>query len=213
MASLQSGGIHMCGGSLIRDNFVLTAAHCEKVDTVVLGTHRLDEANNGMKYSVAKKCKHPSYGSETLANDIMLLKLSRKAEGKIKTIGFANNGGVSGDCEVAGWGYTDNTSKQPSNELKKTQVTIIDWNKCKEVWTKIPDKTICAGGASTNTGFCQTDSGGPLMCGGVVVGIVSHNEKANKCDYSERSKNKFPNVYTDVFAFSQWINDQLNGEC
>ncbi|KAJ0065073.1 hypothetical protein NL108_005557 [Boleophthalmus pectinirostris] len=214
MASLQNDSGHMCGGFLVKDNFVLTAAHCDKVLSVVLGTHHLNSASNDMRYNVLKKCKHPDYVNAASGNDIMLLKLSRTAQGaKVKVIDLPESPVTSladKTCEVAGWGYEVSQGK-PVNDLKKTSVKIFSEDECERRLNKaFPHNTICAGGANTSKGFCQGDSGGPLVCKGVPVGIVSFNLK----DCSYNNGKGFPNVYTDISPFLSWINDILNrGDC
>lgn len=211
MASLQSNGQHICGGFLISGDFVLTAAHCEKVSSVVLGTHHLSSASNDMKYDVDKKCKHPSYVDYSRGNDIMLLKLSRKAQGaSVQTVALGPIKPFETYCHVAGWGYVSSHSS-PQNDLRQATVPIVKEKDCRRKWGRqLPPNTICASGLGANKGFCQCDSGGPLVCDDVAVGIVSFNRNRD-CNYP---KNDFPNVYTDISKFLPWINGILaNGDC
>ncbi|XP_056459283.1 duodenase-1-like [Gadus chalcogrammus] len=200
MASVQHHGEHICGGFLIRKDIVLTAAHCDKKElTVVLGTNDLRKVKKTMRYHV-KKCKHADFDNSSLANDIMTLKLSSPSQiepiqlpnGKMK---IKNNT----PCLVAGWGSI--MSGGPGVEkLREVDVATIDRRICKQRWTTLPAKTICAGGYPTNKGFCQGDSGGPLVCNTMAVGIVSYT--GDTCDYPH-----LPNVYTDITKFLPWIND------
>lgn len=213
MASVQNKEGHICGGFLVSEDFVLTAAHCDHWNptSVVLGTHNLNKVDQQtMRYTVTK-CKHPSYVKFASGNDIMLLKLSRKAhlgkKGPIKPIPLPSQEiklKENKKCRVAGWGFT-RTQGEVVNALREVDVPVINMEKCQREWyNQLPANVICAGGYGTKTGFCQGDSGGPLVCKGkLAVGIVSFNSKLN-CDYPD-----LPNIYTDISKFLPWIKDIL----
>ncbi|XP_030585415.1 mast cell protease 1A-like [Archocentrus centrarchus] len=213
MASVQINGKHVCGGFLVSEDFVLTAAHCDKNSPmeVVLGTHNLKKVNNDrMRFSV-KTCKHKYYDKVESGNDIMLLQLSRKVQldKKVKPIQLAKKAIKATDnmkCLVAGWGFTA-TNGKAVDVLNQADVPLIDLNVCKKQWkfqkVVLPKGVLCAGGFGTKNGFCQGDSGGPLVCNGTAVGIVSFNMNGN-CDYPNR-----PNVYTDISQHLAWIRNIL----
>ncbi|XP_038572921.1 plasminogen-like [Micropterus salmoides] len=213
MASVQNNKGHVCGGFLISEDFVVTAAHCDDKNptSVVLGTHNLKKVDDKtMRYTV-KRCKHPSYKRLESGNDIMLLKLSRKARPSkkvlIKPIQLPSrqiNLKENQNCKVAGWGLT-RTGGQLVNDLQEVDVPIIKLEKCQKAWHNIlPDNIICAGGYGTKKGFCQGDSGGPLVYKGkIAVGVVSFNSK-NNCNYPD-----VPNIYTDISKFLPWIKEIL----
>uniref|UniRef100_A0A3Q4GL35 Granzyme M n=2 Tax=Neolamprologus brichardi TaxID=32507 RepID=A0A3Q4GL35_NEOBR len=213
MASVQINGKHVCGGFLVSEDFVLTAAHCYKNSSmeVVIGTHNLKKVNNKkMRYSV-KTCKHPQYGKVVSGNDIMLLKLSRKLQldKKVKPIRLARKEIKAKDnvkCQVAGWGFTE-TNGKAVDVLRWVDVPLIDLKVCErklKAKVTLPKGVICAGGSDTKNGFCQGDSGGPLVCNGTAVGVVSFNMNGN-CKYPN-----WPNVYTDISKHLSWIKNILN---
>ncbi|KAG8003585.1 Duodenase-1 [Nibea albiflora] len=205
MVSLQNSEGHVCGGFLIREDFVLTAAHCNNDLThVILGTHDLSRVADGNKRFIEKIYAHPSYVNVGLGKDIMLLKLSEKVQldNNVQTIQLPTSKMNIGDnekCYVTGWGMK--RSRGPTvDELRVVDVLTVNKHVCDKKWDLgLPENVICAGGYNTTKGPCQGDSGGPLVCNGKAVGIVSFN--MGFCDYPD-----FPNVYTDISKYLPWIN-------
>ncbi|KAL4000119.1 proteasome assembly chaperone 3 [Sarotherodon galilaeus] len=206
MASVQDNkGEHVCGGFLITEDFVVSAAHCDdsSLTYVVLGNHNLKNGNH-QKIKIEKKIIHKNYQHVGLGNDIMLIKKVQLGHGvRVIQIPPAEiNLKENQVCQVAGWGKTK-TEGELVDELMVANVSVITSKNCEDQWMFLPANVICAGGYETTKGFCQGDSGGPLVCHGFAVGIVSFNYY-NNCKYPNK-----PNVYTDISKYRQWIDEVL----
>ncbi|XP_036069408.1 duodenase-1 isoform X2 [Oryzias melastigma] len=209
MVSVQNNNGHLCGGFLISEDFVVTTAHCDNDLTHVILREHNWKNSNAKKIKIMSRYKHNNYKQPGLGYDIMLLKLARKAPigDNIKTIPLAErnmNLKDNQECSVAGWGKTE-SSGVPVDDLMVVNVSIINQQVCLNKWINLPANVICAGGYETNKGFCQGDSGAPLVCNGKAVGIVSFNKNFN-CKYPD-----VPNVYTDIRGYLLWIKKILRG--
>ncbi|XP_043986044.1 kallikrein-6-like isoform X2 [Gambusia affinis] len=209
MVSVQTNEGHVCGGFLISEEYVVTAAHCggDELKYVLLGDHNL-KSSKIKKVGVNSTCKPSDYVSLQYGKDIMLLRLSGNVllNNDVKTVPLPLSKITLSDnqeCSVAGWGKTEYSDH--SNELRMANVLIINQQTCREQWgNNLPHNVICAGGFGIDKGFCQGDSGGPLVCNGRAVGVVSFN-RGFICRYPD-----VPNVYTDISKYLHWINKVVN---
>ncbi|XP_053184715.1 mast cell protease 1A-like [Scomber japonicus] len=212
MASLQVDGSHKCGGILIREDFVLTAAHCKLPEqmTVVLGAHDVTKKEKSQQRIEVKYHPHPEYNGQ-FDNDIMLLELKKNAtlNKYVKTIGLPMKDNKIPDnikCDVAGWGKTGK-KRPPSHILRETTEKTQSSNECKNKWKEHFNiiHMICTSHTKKKGGVCQGDSGGPLICNTTPQGITAFTEK---CDCNDP---EYPHVFTKIQAFLPWIKRVMQG--
>ncbi|XP_068599465.1 mast cell protease 1A-like [Brachionichthys hirsutus] len=208
MALLQVRGNLICGGALVKENFVLTAAHCQIATpyTVVLGTNSLSgNESTRQEFRTVRSIPHPNYDYH--ANDIMLLKLNGSAQlnEAVQLINLtAARMGRSRNCITAGWGDIGD-NRTVATRLQEVNVTTLGQRSCRRRWGSVPiaRSMICGTGERDIQGFCSGDSGGPLVCDGDAAGVVSFSGR--RC-----GQRRTPDVYTRVSSFRDWILREIN---
>ncbi|KAM8735185.1 trypsin-2-like [Acanthopagrus schlegelii] len=202
-------GYHFCGGSLINDQWIVSAAHCWQNPyslMVILGDHHIWMHENTEQYmSVDAIYWHELYDYQTMDYDIMLMKMAHPATVNdwVRPVKLPTECATPGEmCMVSGWGNIYSDSVFNPFELRCVEVPIVSSEDCNRSYPGlITDRMVCAGYKEGGKDACQGDSGGPMVCNGVLQGIVSWGYGCAQPDQ--------PGVYTKVCALMPWIQDIL----
>ncbi|WP_317987241.1 trypsin-like serine protease [Stigmatella hybrida] len=221
--SLQDGSFHFCGGSIINENWILTAQHCvnsggsiSKPGRVVAGITKVSGSSAGQIRTVAEVVVYPGYVDANIGKDAALLRLSSPLDlsgpnAKAIPLATAADGSAGfpstgSSVRVTGWGTLRSGGSSPDT-LQTVDVSVLT---NAQAQSSYPQETISAdqlAAAAAGKDSCQGDSGGPLTAlkgsTRVLAGIVSWGYGCADARY--------PGMYARVSSFESWINSTING--
>jgi len=209
----------ICGGTIISERYVVTAAHCTagvQSGGFTFAIHYGSDSRIPSRETlvdVEAVIDHPGYNDgKSLDHDISLLRLAQPLEfsNDVSPACFPTVGrDLTGEIGIiTGWGDTSDGGR-PSNDLLKVELPIISTQQCARQWYNqltYPDGKLCCE-ASRQKDSCQGDSGGPL-----VTELEGSYELSGVVSYGQGCASSFPGVYTRVGHYMSWIESVIAGD-
>ncbi len=216
--SLQINGSHTCGGTIISDRWIISAAHCGQPQTIVAGVTLLSNAAQGQTIAVKRTLINPGFATPTTGGDLSLIELETPLTLNGTTVAAIRPQVVANDAlegagvvaRVTGWGALVTGGGLP-DALQSVDVPLVSLADASLDYaqTITPDQIAAGLRGVGGKDACQGDSGGPLVVTDPVSGetkLIGAVSWGNGCADAD-----FPGLYARVSSFNGFIDANLGG--
>ncbi|MGR5169719.1 S1 family peptidase [Vibrio owensii] len=217
---------NICGGTIVNDRYIMTAAHCVESDVftdgwtindlrVLVKNPTMDDVFVEEFKDVRSITIHPDYNASDLwINDIAILELTRPITDNVQSITLPQDFGDYSNrsvFQIFGLGQTSTNDATGPNYLRWAEIQPLTDSQCSSLVSGFnSQESLCANGFPNRayTGICSGDSGGPLTyqdgSGNYQqIGIVSYGSSV--CESPA-----IPSVFTEVLNYTPWIEAQTS---